>query len=265
MWATTGRDLTRLFASGYRDMLIPRLVAHQPQEAVARVTSFYGVAPSFSGENIDGIRLLRTLLARRAADSDAHIPNAVMITAPHTHWRVGQPILVSKTERGYIVGEREPDPDAIYHPVSFALSEGKALPYEWADQSAALAPEALALILPCIEGVASDLADETPLGLAVDYRFRTSLSAPGVSTLEIGEAPHPALIVPIKRRRYLAWNHDIEQVAWQGFSVEDVVLDPAGEMAAEEIRQLLDDVDSEEEFLQIQAQVKRAYGLILEA
>ncbi len=215
-----GSDLSRVIEGGYFTRLFPDLVAKNPTVAVERLSERCGHYPTSGGENIDGIVALRDALFRISGDSK--FANALVITVPHTHWSFEHPITLGAHAEDYMISARAPRADERYVPVSFVFSPEGPLAYEWADATIQLDDDDLGPVFDLIGRLNAELhAQDWPLGLSLNFRFKPLFSDQMVPTVEfpVGDDPDgPALIVPL--HRYLAAGNDpdVAQVAWHAYS-----------------------------------------------
>lgn len=218
--AICGLQLSELFASGYIDELAP-YIAESPMIARRRIAEQWGKPLSLSGGNIPGIAQIRDEL--RLASSRQDSLHGLVITAPHTHWSNGLPILIGFTGSAYLLGEQEPHADAVYRPVSFVLTERGARPYEWLDPSVAVANDELEMLWDIVAKVAEKLRfNSFPLGLSLNYRFKQFLEPGRIPTVEfqgVGPASGTDMCVILRSQDAEPEDlGDLEQVTWHAFA-----------------------------------------------
>lgn len=250
-----GSELQSLFEDGsYAALLFSGKITVEASNALDRIADYYGIVPSRDGGNIPGITLLRDSLYYLAQDK---LPlNGLAIIAPHTHWHGRQPVIYTyhPASNTYRIGEQKILGDSYYKPVTFIFSEYGALPYEWADASVLIDPAEWEPCVRLIQLLNATLQDTTlPLGIAIDFRFRTSLygeAAPSMEKSEPTDDPSLAGLSTIthQTKHYIPIGDEVmEQVSWHALSdLADGF--NAGEMVLlNEFRSLLSQVGTPEE------------------
>lgn len=219
VFTVTGRELSDLFSRGYGELLASH-VARTPAMARKRIHQRWGSDLTLSGAHVPGISLVRQAI--RATSPDPRVPHGLAITAPHTHWDDGLPILISFNGSAYLLGERVPEPEARYNPVSFTFSRDGPIPYEWIDQSVQVDQYELETLWDVVAAVNHAVADEElPLGLALNFRFKQLLDQAEIPTAEFqgtGPAAGTSLCVIYRYDDVDPRSTgDLEQVSWHAF------------------------------------------------
>jgi hypothetical protein len=259
----SGLNLARAFAGGYREKLVPELVAPGPAEAIDRIVSRFGRRPTADGGNIPGILEIRSLIG--AFPAAVSLQGALMVTAPHTHWESEYPIVVRYRDGRYELLEEQPSQNRFYQPVSFVFSHDGIVPYEWADETVAMSPAELASAWQCVEWVCDKMAPQQyPLGLSLNFRFKSLLSVEIISTAEYQQDESvlhsPAVIVRAEDYEAQHPNEEMEQVAWHCRSVDSTVLeDPKADALLREITSLIENALTREERQRLQSQFLAAF------
>jgi len=216
-------ELTDLAQAGYFAELPARGLSQGPEAAVQRIAIANGVAPDRSGCNAPCIVHLRDKLWDLLHDSTFGF--ALAVTAPHTHWIGERPIIVSLCQSGYRVGHLALHAQGLYTPISFLLTDAGPLPYEWADDSLELTDAELERVRPAIATLCEDPeVAGLPLGLTLNFRFKSLFSEEPVTTVEYEESHVPGETASESRIARLqdvphAWaDPAFGQVAWHAFS-----------------------------------------------
>lgn len=202
-------------------------VATGPEEAFQSIENTFSAAPSGDGRNCPGITILRKLVA----EVDPGLASAVMITAPHTHWKSGDYIL-EQFDTGsdrYLIGPSGTLPQSPippFAPLSFVFHVEGPMPYEWADGSCDFVRDAgLGRLLNGLETLNRKVIERFrlpfPLGISVNHRFKALWDMPRAGTHEqpasedhryaaVCRVTEPAQLDPIA-----------VQVGWSAFLVEE--------------------------------------------
>ncbi|MBL0237898.1 MAG: hypothetical protein IPQ02_15135 [Saprospiraceae bacterium] len=152
--------------------------------------------------------------------------NAFAIVASHTHWIDRKPIIYHylKQENKYIIGTHSIHPDEIYYPVTFAFHDNFPLAFEWCESKLINENELNVAIDIVIILNKSIFEKKYPLGIAIDFRFKSTLFEKSLPTIE--------LPIDERRNKFFGYSEIItlekyetnqqgemtEQVAWQPFS-----------------------------------------------
>lgn len=196
-------------------------VASSPGRALAKIREMYGKEPAANGNDNPGIVLIRNCFAAAVAPENDQL-NAFLITAPHTHWDRDKPVIISRSEHGYVVGPQPIDVSKYYTPVSFVFEADGPVPYEWADDSIRFQPNDLnrtAAILNNVgmqEGVA-----ELPFGLSLRFWFKNLFAPPSEATIEYTEdesVSELAQVYELKAFQKTRTERDYAQVGWHPYA-----------------------------------------------
>jgi len=219
--SVTGKELLCLFSdSTFISRLYSSKLIYGPSESLKVIEEYYGVAPSMDGGNIHHITQIRDLLFELTVDK--RILNSFAITAPHTHWIDKKPIILkfdSLTE-SYIIGQHAVECDREYTPVSFVFADEGLLPYEWVDETVSIDSDEWSTSYNLISTLNSQIALlNFPLGIALDFRFKSSLFESAKGSLE---NPMPnsdfSYISRFSDKLESHRTHTTEQVSWNALS-----------------------------------------------
>jgi hypothetical protein len=217
-----GTQLAALSRSSYMKSLVDEgFVSRDAFAATKQLRNIAGEEPSASGENVDGIRRLRSLLAAHESECTA---NAFTIVAPHTHWEKNKLILISQNGGTYRVGPQDVNPHETYWPVSFCFTPFGLRPYEWADSSVLCDRQEFAVPYSVLRKVGYMASSRCPhLGLALNYRFKRLLSEAVIFTAEAPEGDSDLATVD-QADLFLARHADsrFEQVGWAAFQTPKI-------------------------------------------
>lgn len=218
-----GRELLRIFESCSYEEIYRSHIAMDPGGAISKLDLLYGEIPDALGTNISGIDRIREQISLHVFQPK-HC-HALIITAPHTHWQRFQPIIYQYdiNDDCYIVGPQRVYSNDRYRPVSFALTNQGAIPYEWADGTISMVDNEYDLVVDIINAVAISLkVDVLPFGISVDFRFKDSLFSVNTPSIESDRmpngkhAPH-GLAVISKKCQDSRVQGALEQVAWHPY------------------------------------------------
>ncbi|OJW77925.1 MAG: hypothetical protein BGO69_10775 [Bacteroidetes bacterium 46-16] len=217
----TGVELNSLFNNvDFVQSIYTTRVSPDPSLAVERIARFYGVKPSVSGDNVSDMITIREKLVEIA--SDASILYAFALTAPHTHWPVGKPVIYSfiSNKDCYHIGHLTIKEDCFYTPTSFVFSEDGPIPYEWADETIVIDKHELQQCYEIVHAINSNLLiKELPIGIAIDFRFRNSLKKWPQRSLEFPSSnPSHSVIQRGLVENNVNLNTSMEQVSWHALS-----------------------------------------------
>lgn len=219
-----GQDDARNLAVGSTALFAADAILRGPQQSHDRIARFFGCELGPEGEHCGGIQLFR----RWADQVDPHLPSALVVAAPHTHWRPDDFIVDQFCSDGdhHHVGPSQTLPTPIRWPVipiSFVFDVEGPIAYEWADQTA-FNPES---DLPRLWNGLQEMADflrpaltegPYPLGLSTRHRFKGLWESLGQATIErpVGDADSFAVV----RRKAddPAPTEESIQVGWSLFS-----------------------------------------------
>jgi hypothetical protein len=152
--------------------LFTEFLSHSSGDAVSIAVS--GVAPTLSGVNVPHIQEIRDWFYENGHSQD--LAHGLLVSAPHTHWRLGEPVVMSKKDDYYVIGNQKIDWDAEYTPISFVLTNQGVLPYEWADESIAFEKDEIATVFSVLEAIRPFFVNRgIRLGLGLNFRFKQSL------------------------------------------------------------------------------------------
>lgn len=179
----SGVELNNLYKNDKDYEQLNSYLPESPLHSLNLITTHYGVSPSISGHNIEGIMRLRNALYE--LDSSGKFAAALMIVAPHTHWNGSNPIIIEKTQEKYLIGQKKPESELKYIPVSFITKENRILAYEWAAPSTNLDKME---IIECIEAVeyifASSRISSSLFGISINFRFKDLFKQADFETIE---------------------------------------------------------------------------------
>ena len=178
-------DMSQLVNTGF--------VASSPGSAVDLIAKHFGKIPDRLGSNCRGLTQIRDAVARMAGSSGTQrIANALILVAPHTHWRPAPIIYTSSaSEDRYCVGPQTGQPPFIA--TSFVFSRSGPVPYEWSDASCRLDLGEVAEVHRLIETLNDNVSrspwffEPFPIGLSVNHRFKSIFEFPLTSTHESPE------------------------------------------------------------------------------
>lgn len=223
----SGTELLFLFkTTNYANLLFKDRIVFGADTAIEQIEKKLGERPLASGDNISEIQNIRDLLF---ADSNSMLDlNGLTIIAPHTHWQKKAPVIYSflPEKQGYVVGPQQIKNNITYTPVSFVFSEEFPLCYEWIDETILLDKREWQESFNIIRKLNEMLSLEKSLfGIAIDFRFRSSLKEEPVSSLELpvdfeqeGIDKDFSFIVNQSKKIERNGPSVIDQVAWHPFS-----------------------------------------------
>ena len=239
----SGRELSDFVNSAEFTKLSNDYVAPTPGSALRRIETRLGVKPTAGGQNVAEMVELRDILAS-AAESIA-VLHALMITAPHTHWKPGLPVIMAKKDDIYVIGFEEPSEREIFIPISFALTPRGPFPYEWAHQSIGFSIDELRQTWALVEKACAIAGGKNwPLGLSLAFRFKSlfePFSTPAVEyTPEDGEDPIPTESIILRKEDLETMVPGVSsaQVGWHAFSDSAAGLSDEGKSALLRLRGL---------------------------
>lgn len=194
-WGVSVQDLTCLARPHVRKLLAEGRV-HQGPEAARRALANGGPPPDMHGDNVVQMRLLRDCIAITGGWTFA---NAVMISAPHTHWTDAVvAVWREPRRRAYTIGPVENAPmTARYAPVSFVFTGDGPQPHEWADIRKLQPQRDYWRVRHLIEALNGRLMDwigdqqPFPLGVTLAARFKRLFDPPVVGTMEVPDTVGP--------------------------------------------------------------------------
>lgn len=158
-------------------------VAASTNEALQRIFQFFGLAPSVSGHNIPGITELRDEI--HSMRLGVPLENALVISAPHSHWKSDLPVICSFHDGEYLIGPKTPNPKERYLPVSFLFSPRLAVAYEWADQSVGIDEVDVSRCITAVNQLNGKFGSKGyPLGISINFRFKKIFEASQFSVIE---------------------------------------------------------------------------------
>lgn len=248
----SGHSLLNAF-SKLKSRLIP-LVSNSPEFAIERAELIFGKKLTKSCTEIEDFTILRNYIFEYSPKID--YINALIITLPHTHWKKPEPIIYEFDEKGkrYIIGPIPIKEDEKYYPVSFLFYKGVALPYEWAAESVGIMDLEFYETIKIIEDVASKyIGDFYPLGLSINFRFKSSLFSEFGGTVEVPEtdpaSPNIEYSYILSQSNFNKSNEqfNLSQVAWYPFSDMQLQLSNNEEAVLKELRGIIESLKSEED------------------
>lgn len=235
----SGSQLKLLFSDlNFINSIFYSKVVYGPSESLNKIRDHYNVDPSMDGNNVSDIIAIRDHIYNICTDKSWI--NAFTITAPHTHWPDKKAVIYQyePNKNIYVIGPFDTINSSRYIPVSFVFNEGLPLPYEWAHESVAIDEREWELCYNLICQLNAKLENNIPLGIAIDFRFRSSLFDTSQPSLEVpieddkeGFNPEFSYIVNspgiIQRNEssateQVSW-HPISELSYQ-FSEEELVL-----------------------------------------
>lgn len=215
----SGKRLNLLFNSKqYRDLISSRII-YGPSNSVDKVTTYYGVEASSNGSTIKDIVEIRELLFNI---SNGHqLLNSLVLTAPHTHWKTKSPIIYLVERDYYIIGAHNLIDEEMYIPVSFIFGQHSPIPYEWISSSSIKFDEKE--IIQCISYVKElnkQLENkDIPLGIAIDFRFKETLTQESIRSIEIPDKRNPDFSTILNGTvKIEELEGNVEQVSWHALS-----------------------------------------------
>jgi hypothetical protein len=211
-----GITLGEISRSAYMASLVDQgYVSRDAFAATNLLRDIAGEEPSASGENVGGIRHLRS---RLAAYESACTANAFTIVAPHTHWEKNKLILISQVQATYQIGPQKVNPRETYWPVSFCFTPSGPRAYEWIDSSVDCCRQEFTVAYSVLRKVDYEVSRFRHLGLALNYRFKRLLSEAVVFTAEAPEGDGELATVD-RADLFLKRHADsrFEQVGWAAF------------------------------------------------
>jgi hypothetical protein len=238
----SGRELAAQVSSTEFKVHCSRFVAQSPGRALDAIARQFGSRPAPDGHNNPAISEIRRLLATLVKDNAAL--NGLMITAPHSHWDDGRPIIVRFGNGRYTIGPTDVEPEEAYIPVSFALTSEGPLAYEWADTSIDLAPEEVSATHALVQQANEVFGTKGwPFGLALAFRFKTLFAPQSVSAVEytfedLGSNEEDGIILTRAELEQLVPDAGYAQVGWHAFADETEGLSTDASEAVKLIRAL---------------------------
>jgi hypothetical protein len=235
----SGERLSELYSPNYIDDLTRTGVASSPAVALARIEHSFGSKASLSGCNIFGIDWFREEIQKHP--QVIYVRNALVITAPHTHWHSKNPTIISSAGRRYLIGPRNIHTNNRYLPVSFVFSASGPLAYEWADETITIDTKQASVALEAVQWLNERAWKSSwPLGIGLNFRFKDLFSPEIIPNLECQledledlDNPSEPLAEIHRTADYVATRHNpnVEQVAW-GLTFSSSYNLSAGETAA---------------------------------
>lgn len=221
MCRVTGRALAKIAASEQQRARLSNWVASSPGAALRRLEIVFGVAPTPSGSNIEGILQLREALYDACRDAP-EVLHSFLIVAPHTHWGAETPVVLSREAAGYRIGPASLNGEELYTPISFAFTPEGICAYEWADASIEFSSIELHRVYHVIRAVHEKFADNNwPLGISLNCRFKELLEPPVEATLEYsGDDPKndSSAIYLLSKFKNQSEHRNYAQVGWHPYS-----------------------------------------------
>ena len=217
-----GKDLIDFFYSDlFQNEVVKKdRIAQGATEALERIKAHYECDLSQDGHSLQAVQKIRDKLYTICGNPK--MVNPYTILAPHVHWHDIKPtIYISQKKDEYIIGQHDIKDSSLYYPVTFIFSEMGLIPFEWAEQSIEINKTEHKEIVAVLVELNSSLGTvNSPLGIAIDFRFKKSLfdSPTGSLELPISDTEHPycgySKIVP--RIEHLSKNDSLEfeQVSW---------------------------------------------------
>lgn len=239
-----GIDLINIFPT-YAKHLYPDFIGENPKDSLQRVKKKFGKKPNISGNNIDGIRLIRDALFK-VAKSERNL-NPFVITASHTHWINPKPIIYKfdKKNKRYLIGQHNIDSGKTYYPVSFVFDNKKYLPYEWLGDENIFTGEYKSSINVIREVTKNLNITKYPFGLSIDFRFKKNLFDKPIPTVELPIDENTdkyfgySQIITQKHFAESSQTESTEQVGWHPFSDKLLKLNKSELKVLEELRTYL--------------------------
>lgn len=264
----SGSNLNLLFENSiYIDSLFYQKVIDGPSKSLENIEKYYKCNPSIDGGNISGISLIRDILF--SIIKEKKILNSFVITAPHTHWPYKKPViyLYDKKLSQYIIGPHKIDISTEYIPVSFVFFNNTPLPYEWVDESVYINRKEWLICHDIISILNEKIQDKNiPLGIAIDFRFRSSLFDENQPSLEL---PTEDNNKQYKNFSYIINSSSFieneiqeatEQVSWHSISDRMYDFTECEQILISQLRQILDSVDSMTEKEDLIREIHKSLG-----
>ena len=219
----SGKTLLEIYPE-YSKLVYQSFVSDTPGIAIKRITNFFNQPPSINGNNIFGIVDIRDTLFKVSKQKE--FVNAFAIVASHTHWKDRKPITYHflQEENRYIIGTHSINPAKTYYPVSFAFNDKFPLAFEWCESKLINENElkvAAEIVIELNKSVAKKMY---PIGIAIDFRFKSSLFEKPVPSIELpidetkNEFYGYSEIITLEYFEANQQGEETEQVAWQPFS-----------------------------------------------
>lgn len=249
----SGRELAAQVNSTVFKVEYGRCVAPSPGRALDAITRRFGSIPAPDGHNNPAITEIRRLLATFVTNNAPL--NGLMISAPHSHWHDGRPIIVRFGNGRYTIGPTDVAHEATYSPVSFALTSEGPVAYEWADSSIGLLPEEASAILALVQQVNDAVGSMGwPFGLALAFRFKTLFAPQSISAVEytfegIASNEEDGIILTKAELEQLVPDAGYAQVGWHAFADETEGLTHDAAKAVKRIRDLAQGMSEQERLM----------------
>jgi hypothetical protein len=166
-----GKNLRSNFKNNILKSDYLKNLSDSPNEALHKIYLKHGSIPSESGHNLPIIKDLRDKLFDY--DPEKKFCFAFMLTAPHTHWDKANPIIIEKLGNYYFIGNKSPEVNKKFIPVSFFIDNQDIFAYEWASESCEInLDEANECINFLKDFVKTNKLENEGFGISLNFRFK---------------------------------------------------------------------------------------------